>query len=305
MKPLLLTLPGNAELGERLAQCTGWECGAVAARSFPDGETHLRIDADCTGRSVAVLCALDRPNEKALPLLFAASTVRELGAARVGVVAPYLAYMRQDRRFQAGEAVTSRIFARLLSQAFDWLVTLDPHLHRFHALGELYSIPTRVAHAAPALASWIAAEVAAPLLVGPDQESEQWVAEVARRIGAPHLVLAKTRRGDRDVEISVPDVDHYRDRSPVILDDVVSSARTMIETVRRLRAAGLADPVCLGIHGIFAGDTQRALREAGAARIVTTTSIRHETNAIEIAELLVSPVSELVLGPVTRPGVES
>ena len=106
-------------------------------------------------RRIALVCTLDRPDAKMLPLLFAAAAARELGASQVGLVAPYLAYMRQDRRFKPGEAVTSREFARLLSGAFDWLVTVDPHLHRYASLAEIYRIPTRVVHAAPLISQWI------------------------------------------------------------------------------------------------------------------------------------------------------
>src|SRR6185503_12811188 len=121
-----------------------------------------------------ILCTLADPDAKFLPLIFAAATARELGAARVGLVAPYLAYMRQDRRFNPGEAVTSRYVAKLISGAFDWLVTVDPHLHRYGALGEIYTIPTRAIHAAPLMSDWIRRNVPDPLIVGPDSESEQW-----------------------------------------------------------------------------------------------------------------------------------
>jgi ribose-phosphate pyrophosphokinase len=287
MNPLLLPLPGNEALADALAERAECSTGRLEVRAFPDEETYLRVDARCEARSVALVCSLDRPDRKLLPLLFAADTLRELGARRVGLVAPYLAYLRQDRRFGDGEAVTSRIFASLLSSRLDWLVTLDPHLHRFRSLDELYTIPTRVAHAAPALASWIAANVARPLLVGPDAESQQWVADVAQRTGAPHVVATKVRRGDRDVEVSLPDLGPQRGRTPVVLDDIVSSAHTMIQTVRQLVAAGLPAPVCVGVHGIFARDAERALEQAGAARIVTTRSVPHPTNAIDIADLLV------------------
>lgn len=287
MTPLLLPLPGHEALADALAARAAGSAGRLEVRAFPDDETYLRVDARCEGRSVALVGSLDRPDPRLLPLLFAADTLRELGATRVGLVAPYLAYLRQDRRFQDGEAVTSRIFAALLSSRLDWLVTLDPHLHRFRSLDEIYTIPTRVVHAAPALASWISANVAHPLLVGPDSESRQWVADVADRIGAPHAVARKVRRGDRDVQISLPDLAPHRGRTPIVLDDIVSTARTMIQTVRQLVAAGLPAPVCVGVHGIFAGDALDALEAAGAARIVTTRSIPHPTNAIEIADLLV------------------
>lgn len=296
MNPLLISLPGNEPLTASLARRLGWPLGTIETRRFPDAETYLRIDADCEGKSLSLVCTLDRPDEKFLPLAFAADTVRELGAIRVGLVAPYLGYMRQDRRFQPGEAVTSRIFAAHLSDRFDWLLTVDPHLHRYRSLGEIYPIPTRVVHAAPALAVWIGANVERPLLIGPDGESEQWVADVARRVGAPYVVLAKNRRGDRDVEVSVPEVGRFRDRTPVILDDIVSSARTMIETTRRLIEAGLRGPVCVGVHGIFSGNAYSLLEQAGAARIVTTQTIPHVSNAIEVTDILEAPLSALAKG---------
>src|SRR5262245_39384839 len=146
--PLLVAMPGNEELAAALAARLGCEVGHVEVRRFPDGETYLRLATSPSGRAVVIVCTLDHPNDKLLPLLFAAATARELKASKVGLVAPYLAYMRQDWRFKPGEALTSRQVAHLLSHAFDWLVTVDPHLHRYGSLAEIYSIPTRVIHAA-------------------------------------------------------------------------------------------------------------------------------------------------------------
>lgn len=120
--PLLMAMPGNDKLAERLAAALGWELGRVDVRQFPDGETYLRLATSPAGRAVAPVCTLDRPNDKLLSLLFAAATARELRASEVGLVSPYLAYMRQDRRFKPGEA-TSRQVAHLLSGVFNWLVT--------------------------------------------------------------------------------------------------------------------------------------------------------------------------------------
>ena len=139
--PLLIAMPGNEPLAAELAKDLGYELGCLDTRQFPDGETYLRFVSDPKERSVAFVCTLARPNEKFLPLLFAAMTARELGACQVGLICPYLAYMRQDRRFKPGEAVTSRQVAHLLSETFDWLVTVDPHLHRYGALQEIYLDP--------------------------------------------------------------------------------------------------------------------------------------------------------------------
>ena len=142
MRPLLLAYPGNEPLAESLRKALDADAVAFAMRRFPDGESYVRIDSDVQARPVALLCSLDDTDTRTLPLIFMADTLRELGARAVGLVAPYLAYMRQDRRFRPGEAVTSQSFARVLSAAFDWLVTVDPHLHRRHSLGEIYALPT-------------------------------------------------------------------------------------------------------------------------------------------------------------------
>lgn len=226
-----------------------------------------------TGLTVLLACTLDRPDEKLLPLVFLAGTACELGAPRVVLAAPYLPCMRHDRRFQPGEGITSAHFARLLSGVVDGLVTVDPHLHRRSSLAELYPIPCAVAHAAPAISRWVAVNVERPLLIGPDAESEQWVAAVVSEAGAPFLVLRKVRRGDREVEVSVPDVGRWSGHTPVLVDDIVSTARTMAGTVGHLRRAGMPAPVCVGVHAVFAPGAREELTSAGAGRVVTCNTI--------------------------------
>lgn len=237
---LLFSMPGNERLTTELADQLDCETGKLNTRQFPDGETYLRFATDLNKRSVAIVCTLAHPDEKILPLIFAAATARELGASKVGLVAPYLAYMRQDRRFNAGEAVTSRQVARLISEAFDWMVTIDPHLHRYGDLSEIYSIPTRVVHAAPLISKWVKANIEKPLIIGPDSESEQWVAAVASDAAAPYCVLEKVRHGDRDVRITLRNLEAWQGRTAVLVDDIISSGRTMIEAVRLLAEIGRA-----------------------------------------------------------------
>jgi ribose-phosphate pyrophosphokinase len=290
--PLFIAMPGNEAMTRALAQVCGGDAGQLELRAFPDGETYLRYRTEVSARPIVIVCTLDRPDGKFLPLIFAAATARELGAANVGLMAPYLAYMRQDRRFKPGEAVTSRQVASLLSDAFDWLVTVDPHLHRYGSLGDIYRIPTRVVHAAPLISQWIRTNVGNPHIVGPDSESEQWVAAVARDAGAPYSVLEKTRRGDRDVEISPQGLDGLAGRTPVLVDDIISSGRTMIEAARVLQTIGAAAPVCVAVHGLFADDADALLIKAGA-RVVTANTVPHATNDIDVTALLATGIREL------------
>lgn len=270
--------------------------GKLALHRYPDREVGVRLDTPVAGEEVVLAAALHQPNAKLLPLLFAADAARDLGAKRVGLVAPYLPYLRQDRRFAPGEAITSQTFARVLSSTFDWLVTVDPHLHRYPTLDSIYSIPSAVARAAPLIGAWIAEQADRPLIVGPDSESEQWVSEVATFARAPFVVLEKTRRGDRDVAVSVPQVSRWHGRTPVLVDDIVSTARTMIETIGHLRRLAFRAPMCVGVHAIFADTAYDQLQAAGAARIVTCNTVAHLSNAIDVGPAIGSAVARLMSG---------
>lgn len=293
MGRILFALPGNEELATTLATVLGTARGELSLRHFPDGESYVRVLSDVQGAEAIVVCTLHRPDEKLLPLMYLCRVLKDLGTSTITLVAPYLSYMRQDKAFQPGEAVTSVYFAALLSSFADRLVTIDPHLHRRSSLQEIYSIPCQVLHASSLISAWIKKHVKDPLLIGPDSESEQWVSVVASDADAPFTVLEKTRLGDADVRVTVPHVERYADRTPVLVDDIISTARTMIETVGHLKAMGLKAPWCIGTHGVFAGRAYENLVAAGVVRVITCNTIPHPSNAIDVSSLIVP-----TLGPV-------
>jgi ribose-phosphate pyrophosphokinase len=288
---LLLDLRRDG-LGASLSALPGWPPLACELRHFPDGEAYIRIDTDVAGADVALLADLAHPNRHTLETLLVAATLRAQGARRIGLVAPYLPYMRQDRQFRSGESVTSRHYAALLDARFDWLLTVDAHLHRYASLGEILAIPARNLTASGLLAAWVREHVALPLLVGPDAESAQWTAAAARAAGCPWTNLSKERAGDRRVRVHGAIDAAHRGRTPVLIDDMISTGGTLVDACRVLREAGMPAPVVLAVHGIFAADAHAALVAAGAAAVVTTNSIAHASNAIDIAPLLAAALSE-------------
>lgn len=286
MNRVLLPFPSQRALAEAMASQIGARIGRLDWRRFPDGESLVTIDEALSDADVAIVASLHHPDELALALRFAAATAREFGARSVGLIAPYLAYMRQDKRFQPGEAVSAPLFAAFLGESFDWLVTADPHLHRNPDLSSLYRIPVERVATAPLVADWIHDNVSDAILIGPDSESGQWVSDIARRAGMPYQVLNKIRHGDRDVEVSLPDMASARGRTPVVVDDIVSSGRTAIETLGHLKRLGLPPAVLVAIHAVFAEDAYQQVLAAGVVRVVSTDSINHPSNTISIAALL-------------------
>jgi len=171
------------------------------------------------------------------------------------------------------------------------LVTVDPHLHRYHSLDEIYSVPSRVVQAAPLLADWLKQQ-SELLLVGQDAESEQWVSQIAAHSGHPFVLGSKQRRGDRDVVVTLPDLTGFRHCTAIIIDDVISSGQTILQCIKTLQDKGLKSIQCAAVHGIFADGADAQLMAAGLEALVTTNTIVHSSNAIDVTELLLVPVEE-------------
>lgn len=281
----LLAFDDEWPLAQRLAQALGWPLHAVQRHGFPDGETRLRLPPQLPPR-VAVLRGLQQPNAKLTELLLAAAGARELGATRLTLVSPYLAYMRQDMAFTPGEVVSQRHIGRLLAGAFDAVITLDPHLHRVATLDEVLPGRRGVAlSAAPLLGAWAAQQLHQPLLVAPDAEAEQWVAAAARSQGLDYLVSHKQRHGDHDVLVRVPEAD-VRGRAVVVLDDVASTGRTLVDAARTLLARGAASVDVAVTHGLFVGDAVQRLHEAGVRHVWSSDSVPHASNCVSVSPLL-------------------
>lgn len=288
----LYAYPGDEAQADAVAAALGVKRGRITWHRFPDGETLARVE-DEPASECWIVCTLADPDPKVLPLLLAATALRDQGARRVGLLSPYLAYLRQDKRFHPGEPVSARIFGALLGRYFDALVTVDPHLHRLQGLHEVFPHASACLHATSLLADWIRANVAQPLLVGPDGESAQWVSEVATQVDAPWICMSKRRAGDRDVRVELPEGLPAPDRRPVLVDDIISSGHTLAGAARLLRAAGFAAPACAAVHGLFAPGAREALREAGIAPVAVTDSVPQPESVMPLARLLADGLRRL------------
>lgn len=279
---LLLHFDDETDQAARIAAAAGMPTACITRHRFPDGELKLRLPEGLPPR-VALLRSLDHPNEKLVELLLVARTARTLGATQLTLIAPYLAYMRQDMAFTPGEAVSQRVVGSFLADLFDAVITVDPHLHRIKRLNEAIPVPrTVVLSGAPLLADLIAQRRPQALLVGPDEESAQWVGQAAARHGFDHAVCRKVRHGDRHVEIALPAL-KVRGRPVVLLDDVASSGHTLAQAARGLLAAGAASVDVAVTHALFAGDAGTLLWEAGIRQVWSTDCVTHPSNAVSMA----------------------
>ena len=286
---LLLAFDDERAQAEALATALGVPMALVVRHRFPDGETKLRLPPELPAE-LLLLRGLHHPNEKLVELLITAPAARALGARRIVLVSPYLAYMRQDMAFTPGEAVSQRHIAALLASQFDGVITVDPHLHRIHALDEVMpGCPNRALTAAPLLGEWVARQVPGALLLGPDEESMQWVAAAGRAHGLDHAVCHKQRFGDHDVRVALPAMS-LAGRAVVLMDDVASTGRTLQEAATAALGAGAASVDVVVTHALFVGDALPRLRAAGVRHVWSSDAVPHETSVVLIYPLLAGAV---------------
>jgi ribose-phosphate pyrophosphokinase len=287
----IAAMPYDIPSAQRLATEMNVEFAPIELRDFPDGETLVR--ASEAARTTILYCSLNDPNEKLAPLVLAVSALRDLGAEEIILVAPYLCYMRQDKAFHRGEAVSQRVIAKLLSPWIDQLVTVEPHLHRVKDLGSVFpDIKSISLSGALLLAELINRDGAKEnmLLVGPDQEAGAWTKAVAERAQLPYVILTKKRLGDRDVSITLPKEVAVRGKHVCLIDDVISTGATLASAAMLLREQGAAMIEALTVHALCSSEGLKQLKAASVARLRSTDTVCHETNAISIAPMLAGAI---------------
>jgi ribose-phosphate pyrophosphokinase len=282
---MMLAFPDYIDPAKRIANRLDLPFAEVILHHFPDRESLIRLPPTLPDH-VIVFRSLNQPNDKLIELLLCATTARELGAKRVTLIAPYLCYMRQDNANQPGEAVSQRIIGKLLAGLFDDVITVDPHLHRISSLDQAIPITNAISlTAADEIALFLQQKLKHALLLGPDSESEQWVAAIARKIGFEYAIANKIRHGDKEVELALPNRDYSR-IPVVIIDDMASTGRTLAGAAKLLQAAGSKEIFACVTHPLFCGDAEKHILQAGVKRIWSTDSIDHSTACILLDSLL-------------------
>jgi ribose-phosphate pyrophosphokinase len=287
MTATLHAFADDAAPAGRLGAALGIACAQLTSHRFPDGE--LRVTAGETTPTALLYRTLADPDARLVELLLAADALRRRGATRLVLVAPYLPYMRQDTEFAPGEAVSQAVIGRLLGQAFDAVLTVDPHLHRTPDLAAVLPGAISISAAATIAQALRGTLPADTVLIGPDAESRPWVAAVAAPLGLDFIVATKQRHGDRSVTITLPTIGQ---RPALLVDDMLSSGGTLIACAQQLRAAGASLAGAAVTHCLASANDLARLAAAGITPLIACDSIPGPAATISLAPALAAALRQ-------------
>ncbi len=284
---------GGRVIATLVARDLGLRVSHAEIKRFPDGERYIRINEDVANQDVVIVQSIHHePDELLFEYFLLCDTVRDLGARRVVAVLPYFAYARQDSRFNPGEAVSFRTVAKLIEDVGTAeLYSVDMHQHRVEKASDLFRIPVHNLTAAPLLTQYVKSTILLekPVVVGPDEESEQWASVAAKAIGADHDVLEKKRLGADKVEIT-PRSLAVRDRDVLLIDDIISTGGTIVEATKILENQGARRVIVACTHPILAQDALAKIYEAGAEVVIGTDTVPSPISYVSVSPLIADAI---------------
>ncbi|MDA3855764.1 MAG: ribose-phosphate diphosphokinase [Candidatus Woesearchaeota archaeon] len=285
---IITTLNNSEKIAKKIAKELGAKYSKTQVTTFPDGDLYLKYNTELSKEKLIIVESFQpNPNKSLFDVIFAAKTAKDLGAKKVVLVVPYLAFMRQDKRFKDGESINAQIMSDLINNSgIDKIITVDPHLHRILKMKDVFTIAAKNVTANHLIAKFIKRKYRNVAVIGPDWESYQWADTISKEIGVEDTVFDKTRHSSRTVDVEVTKDIIIKGKNVVIVDDIISTGNTMVKACQKARKLGAKTVNAIGVHGLFVEKGYIKMKRAGFDDIVTCNTVEHETNKIDITEVL-------------------
>ncbi len=288
--------PASLELGEKIARLANIEKIAVSHRTFPDGESYIRLIGDVQGEHAVIVQTTCPPQDTRLMQLgFIANAAKSNGAQKVTAVVPYLAYARQDKTFLQGENISIETIAAMLKTAgIDELITIN--IHSENAL-RFFPFPTKNLTAIPLLAQYFVEKGFKKAFALAPDKGAMYIAEQAQKIlggDAGHLEKKRDRYTGQTIQ-SVANLD-IKGEVVIIFDDIISTGGTIVGAAKILRDLGAAKIFASCVHPLLIGDAEKRILDAGVAEIVGTDSVPSNTSRVTLAPIIARELQALESG---------
>jgi len=288
--------PASAELGEKISQLTGIEKVPVASKTFPDGESYIRLEGSVQDEHVAIVQTTSKPQDSNLmQLAFMAAAAKGNGAKKVTAVVPYLAYARQDKTFLQGENVSIETIAAMLKAAgVDSLITVNVHAE--NALSK-FPFPAKTLTAIPLLAEYFVKNGYKKAFALSPDKGAIYIAQQAQQVlqgEAGSLEKQRDRHTGQTTQTSQGL--NVKGKTVIIFDDIISTGGTIVGAAKILKELGAAKIFAACVHPLLIGDAETRILDAGVTEIVGTDSVPSHTSKVTLAPLISRELKALQSG---------
>jgi ribose-phosphate pyrophosphokinase len=278
--------PSSRELGEKVAELSGFGKVPVVSRVFPDGESSVRLEGSVMDEHVTIVQTTSKPQDSNLmQLAFMANAAKRNGAKKVTAIVPYLAYARQDKIFLEGENVSIETIAAMLKAAgIDQLITVN--IHAETAIAN-FSFPAKTLTAIPLLAEYFVKKGFKKAFALAPDKGAMYIAQQAQEILVGEAGSLEKHR-DRNTGRTTQTAAHLnvKGKPVIIFDDIISTGGTIVGAAKILREQGATQIYTACVHGLLIGDAEKRILDAGVEEIVTTDSIPSKNSKVTLAPLL-------------------
>ncbi len=288
---------GSAGFAESLASSLDARLVRAESKIFPDGETYVRVDTE-PGELAIVVQTMSRPQDTSfVQALLLSDALSGLGFATTALVAPYMAYARQDKRFLRGEPISIAVILKSLGlSGYKWLYTVEIHKEE-----SLAAFPGKAVSVSPYLYMARNAGLdSSYIYLAPDVGALRRAEGLARALGAKYDYLVKRRdriTGEITIETKHLDV---KGEKVVIVDDIISTGGTVSKAASLLLEHGARQVEVLVAHAVLAGNALEKLRHAGVRRVYAGNTLPPVgddlVTYIDLAPLIAESIKRTVQG---------
>ncbi|MCA9837696.1 MAG: ribose-phosphate pyrophosphokinase [Trueperaceae bacterium] len=285
----------NYELSESVAKCLGVELAEAKVSQFPDGETRIDIAESVRGSDCFIIQSTCAPvNHNIMELLVFVDALRRASAWRINVVIPYFGYARQDKKVSPREPITAKLVANMLEQAgISRVITVDLHAGQIQGF---FDLPVDHLTALDIIGSYLKkTDLSNSVVVSPDIGRATEGRRLANYLGLDLAILYKRRKSPTETAVSHV-IGEVEGKRPIIIDDMISTAGTILRGVEALVELGAKPEVRVGAtHPVFIDPALERLAHPAISEVIVTDTIPYrghlgKVNVLSVAPLLASAI---------------
>lgn len=271
---IIVGCSNSRSLAKKIGEKLNFDYEDLQISNSVDGEMHLQFKNDLKNKTVVLVQSLyPHPNHSLIEVLFAAASARDLGAKKIILVAPYLAYLREDSRKVKGECISSKVISELINRNFDVIMAVEPHIHS--NLRKFFSIPFYKIEVGELLKEYVKKNFKNAIIIGADESIRGFANKISRDV----IILKKKRKDEFNVFFEKLNHGLSREKEVLIVDDVIVTGKTMIEAIKSLK---LENVKCLVVHSVMIEGSRKEIGKY-CKDVISCNTVYHDSNQIDVS----------------------